>query len=87
MFAYLLAGAIVGVLAWVWRHGPTYPRLATLVVFGMAGGVVAGLVTNLLRDDGVDDISRLGFTVAALAALVVVAGVHVRVHRDGDDEA
>lgn len=84
MVAYLAAGAIVGLLGWMWRHGPSYPRLNTLAVFGAAGGVVAGLVTNLLRDDAVDHVSRLGFTIATLAAVLVVAGVHVRVR--GDDE-
>ena len=84
MFAYLVAGAIVGALAWLVRHGPGYPRLLTLLVFGLIGATIGGLGWNVAHDDGIDEISRGGFTLSALAALVLLVGVHVRVRREED---
>ena len=81
LFAYLLAGAIVAGLVWSVRHGPGYPRLTTMVVFGVAGGAIGGLGWNLLRDESVDHLDGAGFTAAVLVALVLLVGVAVRVSR------
>jgi hypothetical protein len=84
MFAYLVAGVIVAGLAWVVRHGPGYPKLPTLLVFGLVGGAIGGLGANLLHGEDVDHVDALGFTAAVLVALVLLVGVHVRVRRDED---
>ena len=84
MFAYLVAGVIVGGLVWFVRHGPGYPNLLTLLVFGLAGGAIGGLGSNILKDESVDNIDAVGFTAAALVALVLLVGVQVRVRRDDD---
>jgi uncharacterized membrane protein YeaQ/YmgE (transglycosylase-associated protein family) len=84
LFAYLVAGAIVGGLVWSVRHGTGYPRLPTLLVFGLIGGAVGGLGWNLLQDRSIDDLDGVGFTAAVLVALVLLVGVDVRVHRDED---
>jgi hypothetical protein len=81
MFAYLVAGVIVGALAWLLRHGPTYPRLLTLLVFGLAGGAIGGLASNLATGESIDHIDGIGYAAAALVALVLVVGVQVRVRR------
>jgi uncharacterized membrane protein YeaQ/YmgE (transglycosylase-associated protein family) len=81
MVAYLVAGVIVGGLAWLVRHGPQYPRVLTLVVFGLAGGAIGGLGCNLAQGESIDHLDGIGFTAAVLAALVLVVGVHVRVRR------
>ena len=47
LWAYLVAGLIVGGLVWVVRNGPGYPRLATLLVFGLVGGAIGGLGANI----------------------------------------
>ena len=82
MFAYLLAGVIVGGLVWFLRHGPGYPRLPTLLVFGLIGGAIGGLGWNLLHDGSIDDLDGAGFTAAVLVAVVLLVGVDVRVHRE-----
>jgi uncharacterized membrane protein YfcA len=83
MFAYLVAGAIVGGLAWLVRHDPHYPRLLTFLVFGLAGGAIGGLGSNLAQGESMDHLDGIGFTAAVLVALVLVVGVHVRVrHAD-----
>jgi len=81
LFAYLVAGAIVAGLVWWFRHGPGYPRLPTLVVFGLVGGAVGGLAANLLQGESIDHLDGIGFTAAVLVALVLVVGVQVRVRR------
>ena len=84
LLAYLVAGAIVAGLVWWVRHGPGYPRLPTLVVFGLVGGAVGGLVANLVQGESIDHLDGIGFTVAVLVALVLVVGVQVRVQRTDD---
>ena len=84
MVAYLVAGVIMGGLAWLLRHGAGYPRLLTLVVFGLIGSAIGGLGWNLLQDKDVDHLDGTGFTAAVLVALVLLAGIDVRVRRDED---
>jgi hypothetical protein len=84
LWAYLVAGVIVGGLVWFVRNGPGYPRLATLVVFGLAGGAIGGLGWNVLQDQPVDHLDSTGFTAAVLVALVILVGIDVRVRRGED---
>jgi drug/metabolite transporter (DMT)-like permease len=84
LFAYLLAGVIVGGLVWSVRHGPGRPRLPTLLVFGLVGGAIGGLGWNLLKDRSIDDLDGPGFTAAVLVALVLLVGVDVQVRRGED---
>jgi hypothetical protein len=84
LIAYLVAGAIVAGLVWFVRHGPGYPRLVTLLVFGLAGGAIGGLGRNVLADRSVDHLDGTGFTAAVLVALVILVGVDVKVHRDDE---
>jgi uncharacterized membrane protein YeaQ/YmgE (transglycosylase-associated protein family) len=81
MVAYLVAGVIVAALAWLIRHGPHYPRMLTLLVFGLAGGTIGGLGSNLAQGESIDHLDGVGFTAAVLVALVLLVGVHVRVRR------
>jgi hypothetical protein len=84
LWAYLVAGVIVGGLVWFVRNGPGYPRLPTLLVFGLVGGAVGGLGWNILRDQSIDHLDGSGFTAAVLVALVLLLGVDVRVHHGED---
>ena len=81
LLAYLVAGAIVAALVWFVRRGPGFPRLLTLVVFGLAGGAIGGLGSNLVQNESVDHLDGVGFTLAVVVALVLVVGVQVRVRR------
>ena len=84
MFAYLVAGVIVGGLVWVVRHRAGHPKLLTLLVFGLVGGAIGGLGANIVQGESVDHLDGIGFTAAVLVALVLLVGVDVRVRR-GDD--
>jgi uncharacterized membrane protein YeaQ/YmgE (transglycosylase-associated protein family) len=84
LLAYLVAGVIVGGLVWSARRGPGYPRVATLLVFGLVGAAIGGLGANALRDESIDHLDGIGFTAAVLVALVLLVGVDVRVRRAED---
>lgn len=84
LLAYLVAGVIVGGLVWSVRRGPGYPRVATLLVFGLVGGAIGGLGANVVRNESIDHLDGTGFTAAVLVALVLLIGVDVRVRRADD---
>ena len=84
LLAYLVAGLIVGGLVRAVRQRPGYPRLLTLMVFGLVGSAVGGLGWNVIQGESVDHLDGVGFTAAVLVALVLLVGVDVRVHRDDD---
>ena len=84
LVAYLVAGVIVAGLVWFIRNGPGYPRLATLLVYGLIGGAIGGLGANVVRDEYFDHLDGIGFTAAVLVALVLLVGVDVRVRRSDD---
>ena len=84
LFAYLVAGIIVAGLVWFVRHGAGYPRLLTLLAFGLVGGAIGGLGWNVVKDRSVDHLDGTGFTAAVLVALVLLVGVDVRVRRPDD---
>jgi hypothetical protein len=84
LLAYLVAGLVVGGLVWSVRHGPGYPRVPTLLVFGLVGGAIGGLGSNVVEGNSIDHLDGIGFTAAVLVALVLLVGVDVRVHADDD---
>jgi hypothetical protein len=84
LLGYLVAGVIVAALVWVVRHGPGYPRLGTLVVFGLIGAAIGGMGANLTRGEYFDHLDGTGFTAAVLVALVLLVGVDVRIRRGED---
>ena len=84
LLAYLVAGLIVGGLVWFVRRGPDYPRVPTLLVFGLVGGAIGGLGANVIGGDSIDHLDGTGFAAAVLVALVLLVGVGVRVRRSDD---
>jgi uncharacterized membrane protein YeaQ/YmgE (transglycosylase-associated protein family) len=84
LLAYLVAGVIVAGMVWSVRNGPGYPRLATLVVFGLIGAAIGSMGANVARGEYFDHLDAAGFTAAVLVAFVLLVGVDVRVRRDED---
>jgi len=83
MFAYLVAGLIVGGLAWVLKHGPGALGLASPLVVGTLAGGVGGVFANLIQGENFEHVDALGFTAAVLIALLALAWTHVRGGRQG----
>ncbi len=86
MFAYLVAGLIVGGLIWFLRHEPGDPPIFIQLVVGMIAGGVGGLVLNVLLGEDFMAVERWGFAAAALAAAGALAFVHWRGQRGQDRE-
>jgi uncharacterized membrane protein YeaQ/YmgE (transglycosylase-associated protein family) len=86
MFAYLVAGLIVGALTWFIKHEPGDPPFWVRLVVGMVAGGIGGLALNVLRDDDFLAVSSWGFAAAAIAAAVALGFVLVRVRRGQADE-
>ncbi len=86
MFAYLVAGLIVGALTWFLRHQPGDPPFWVRLVVGVVAGGIGGLVLNVLRGDDFVAVDAWGFAAAAIAAAAALAFVLVRGRRSEADE-
>ncbi len=78
MFAYLVAGVIVGGLVWLFKHDDGDPSLQIQLGVGAIAGGLGGLVLNLLRDEDFMAVDGWGFAAAAIAALVALVLVLAR---------
>ena len=78
MFAYLVAGVIVGGLVWLFKHDDGDPSLQIQLGVGAIAGGLGGLVLNLLRDEDFMAVEGWGFAAAAIAALVALVLVLAR---------
>ena len=87
MFAYLVAGLIVGGLFWVLRHEPGDPPIFIQLVVGMIAGGVGGLALNVVLGEDFLAVERWGFAAAALAAAGSLAFVHWRSRRGPGTDA
>ncbi len=82
MFAYLVAGLIVGGLARLLRHEPGDPSLFIQLMVGFVAGGLGGLVLNVLMDLDFLAVDAWGFAAAAISAAVALAFVRLRSRRD-----
>ena len=87
MFAYLVAGVIVGGLVWLFKHDDGDPSLQIQLGVGAIAGGLGGLVLNLLRDEDFMAVEGWGFAAAAIAALVALVLVLARSGRRSSSDA
>ena len=87
MFAYLVAGLIVGGLMRYLRHEPGDPPVFIQLGVGVLAGGLGGLVLNVLLGDDFMAINEWGFAAAAIAALVALVFVQSRSRRGRPDGA
>jgi len=78
MFAYLVAGVIVGGLVRMFKHDDGDPSLQIQLGVGAIAGGLGGLVLNVVRDEEFMSVSGWGFAAAAIAALVALVLVLTR---------
>jgi uncharacterized membrane protein YeaQ/YmgE (transglycosylase-associated protein family) len=86
MFAYLVAGLVVGLLQRYLRHLPGDPTLGIQLAVGLIAGGLGGLVLNVLRDEDFMAVNAWGFAAAAIAAAVALVSVQAWGRRSGADE-
>ena len=87
MFAYLVAGLIVGGLMRYLRHEPGDPPVFIQLGVGVLAGGLGGLVINVLLGDDFMAISSWGFAGAAIAAMVALVFVQSRGRHSRPDDA
>ncbi len=87
MFAYLVAGVIVGGLVWLFKHDDGDPSLQIQLGVGAIAGGLGGLVLNLLRYEDFMAVDSWGFAAAAIAALVALVLVLARSGRRSSSDA
>jgi uncharacterized membrane protein YeaQ/YmgE (transglycosylase-associated protein family) len=81
MLAYIVAGLIMGTLAWYLKHEPGDPKMATQMIFGVVGAVVGGVGLNLILGEDLMAVDPWGFAGAALVALIVLGLLQANVGR------
>jgi peptidoglycan/LPS O-acetylase OafA/YrhL len=85
MFAYLVAGLIVGGLMRYLRHESGDPPVWIQLVVGLVAAGIGGLVINVLLGEDFMAITAWGFAAAAIAAAVALAFVQNRGRRSESD--
>ncbi len=78
MFAYLVAGLIVGGLVWYLRHERDDPPVGVQLAVGVIASGIGGLALNLLLGLDFLAVDVWGFTASVLVALVALAFVQAR---------
>lgn len=73
MIGFIVAGLIIGLLARLILPGKQRIGLLWTLALGLAGSVIGGTVANLLDTGDVMELNVLGFIVAVVAAVGLLA--------------
>jgi uncharacterized membrane protein YeaQ/YmgE (transglycosylase-associated protein family) len=73
MIGFIVAGLVIGLLARLILPGRQRIGLLWTVVLGVLGSVIGGVVANLVGSGDVMELNVLGFVVAVLAAVALLA--------------
>lgn len=83
MIAFIIAGLIIGALAWQLRHDEDTPGLVAQLLFGVVGGVVGGVGADVVHGEDPMHVDAFSFTAAVIVALIVLGCVQGGVGRRG----
>ena len=73
MIGFVVAGLVIGLLARLVLPGKQKIGLLWTLALGVVGSVIGGVVANLLGSGDVMELNVLGFIVAVLAAVALLA--------------
>jgi uncharacterized membrane protein YeaQ/YmgE (transglycosylase-associated protein family) len=73
MIGFIVAGLIIGLLARLILPGRQRIGLLWTLVLGVLGSVIGGVVANLLSTGDIMELNVLGFVVAVIAAVALLA--------------
>jgi len=73
MIGFLVAGLIIGLLARLILPGRQRIGLPLTLLLGIAGSVIGGVIANLLRSGDIFELNVIGFVVAVVSAVVLLA--------------
>lgn len=73
MIGFIVAGLIIGLLARLILPGRQHIGLLWTIALGVAGSVVGGVIANLLGSGDLMELNVIGFVVAVVAAVLLLA--------------
>jgi uncharacterized membrane protein YeaQ/YmgE (transglycosylase-associated protein family) len=73
MIGFVVAGLIIGLLARLLLPGRQRIGLLWTLVLGVLGSVIGGMIANLLGSGDIFELNFIGFVVAVLAAVGLLA--------------
>jgi uncharacterized membrane protein YeaQ/YmgE (transglycosylase-associated protein family) len=73
MIGFIVAGLVIGLLARLILPGKQRIGLLWTLVLGVVGSVVGGVIANLLGTGDVMELNVIGFVVAVIAAVCLLA--------------
>lgn len=72
MIGFIIAGLVIGALARLIKPGKQNLGLFATLLLGLAGSVIGGVIASLLGTGGIFELNFLGFTVAVIAAVLLI---------------
>lgn len=73
MIGFIVAGLVIGALARLIRPGRQRLSILATLLLGLAGSVIGGIVANALGTGDIFELNVIGFVVAVVAAVVLIA--------------
>lgn len=73
MIGFIVAGLIIGLLARLVLPGRQRIGLLWTLALGILGSVVGGVIANLIGSGDIMELNVIGFVVAVVAAVVLLA--------------
>jgi uncharacterized membrane protein YeaQ/YmgE (transglycosylase-associated protein family) len=73
MIGFIVAGLIIGLLARLVLPGRQRIGLLWTIVLGIVGSVIGGTIANLIGSGDIFELNFIGFVVAVIAAVVLLA--------------
>jgi uncharacterized membrane protein YeaQ/YmgE (transglycosylase-associated protein family) len=73
MIGFIVAGLIIGLLARLILPGRQRIGLLWTLALGVAGSVIGGLIANALGSGDIMELNVIGFIVAVIAAVALLA--------------
>jgi uncharacterized membrane protein YeaQ/YmgE (transglycosylase-associated protein family) len=72
MIGFIIAGLVIGALARLIKPGKQNLGLFATLLLGLAGSVIGGVIASLLGTGDIFELNFLGFTVAVIAAVLLI---------------
>ena len=73
MIGFIVAGLVIGALARLIKPGRQRLGLLMTLLVGLAGSVIGGTIANALGTGDIFELNVLGFIVAVISAVILLA--------------
>ena len=78
MIGFIVAGLIIGALARLLLPGRQRISLPWTLLLGVIGSVIGGTVANVIGTGGIFELNVIGFVMAVVASVVLLAAAEKR---------